>query len=237
MKNVFRTLTALTAALLMAVSASAVSPGATPAMFKKAEPIPVVAKGMIPLRVTSSLADFCKDTAPLFDGRTDTSVEVAIDEETVDSAFTLCTAVGIAQPLSAVAVITESGTNAQLNVRISGTNDSSQKEWTPLALSGPVVKTGDWTVLNLSEPENGWKDAERYAFYKIEFSFDAGTSFTFTECLLIRPDLGEPVLTYESVESVPVGQTPPIVPAYPEDAEPVLPRAISRGLLLPGFTK
>lgn len=242
MKNAIRILTAVAAALLMATAASAAS-AASPEPDKLAKPIPVVADGMAPLIVTSSVADFCPDTSVLFDGKADTSVEVSIDEESVDSVFTLKTATGLPEALSAVALITESRTNAELRVRIWGTNDSLEKEWTPLSFSLPVVKTGDWRILNLTEPEGGWKNAVKYAFYKIEFSFDVGTSFDFAECLLIRPELGEPRLSYGSAEVVEEGQTPPVIssPAEPAaEAEPearTLPRRLTRGLFWPGYTK
>lgn len=242
MKNAIRTLTALAAALLMATAASAAAE-----TDKQAKPLPVIADGMAPLTVTSSTSDFCEDTAVLFDGKTDTFTTLSIDEETVDKVFTLKTATGIPEALSGVALITKSSGGAEVNVRVWGTNDSLENEWTPLSfsLSKPIVKTGDWHVLNLAEPEDGWKNAEKYAFYKIELSLNAGTSVDFSECLLIRPDLGEPKLTYGSAEMVEEGQTPPVIvvsaPAEPEpEAEPaakVLPRHLSRGLFWPGYTK
>jgi len=238
MKNAIRTLTALAAALLMATAASAAAE-----TDKQAKPLPVIADGMAPLTVTSSTSDFCADTAVLFDGKADTFTALSIDEETVDKVFTLKTATGIPEALSAVALITKSDNGAELNVRIWGTNDSLEQEWTPLSfsLTKPIVQTGDWHVLNLAEPEGGWKNAVKYAFYKIELSLNAGTSADFSECFLIRPDLGEPKLAYESVEAVEEGQTPPVVavsvPAEPEPAASVLPRRLSRGLFWPGFTK
>ena len=235
MKTLFRTLTAAAAAFLMATSASAVFTDASPALLKQAEPIPVVAKGMAPVAVTSSVADFTADTSPLFDGKADTSVDVDLKGE--GTSVVLRAATGFPTALSAVALITSSENEAQLTVRIWGTNDSTEKEWTPLSFALPVVRTGDWRILNITEPEGGWEKAEKYAFYKIEFTSASETGFTFCECLLIRPDLGEPVLSYGSAEVVPVGQTPPVISSADKEPENILPRKISRGLFFPGFTK
>ena len=241
MKTVIRTLTAAAAALLMAVSASAAVPDVSPALLGKAEPIPVVAKGMAPIVVTTSVSDFCEDTSPLFDGKTDTAVKVAVSEE--KNAVTLRAATGgFPQALSAIALVTSSDNEAQLTVRVWGTNDSTEKDWTPLSFSLPVVRTGDWRILNITEPAGGWEKATKYAFYKIELSCDTEGGFTFGECLLIRPDLGEPLLSYGSAEIVQEGHTPPVISkpsktAPESEPAPSVPRRVSRGLFFPGFTK
>ena len=169
MKNAIRILSALAAAAVMATSASALCPGASPLLLKRAEPIPVIAKGMTVLPVTSSVSDSGEDTAVLFDNDTSTGIDAVSDEDGTVS-FTIRAAAGIPQTLSAVALVVSSPDEATVSCRIWGTNDSTEAEWTPLALHYPVIKTGEWRVLNLAEPEDGWSAAEKYAFYKIEIT-------------------------------------------------------------------
>ena len=237
MKNASRILTAVLLGALLAVSASAAETAA-----KVAEPIPVVADGMKPLAVTSSLADSGEDTAVLFDNDTATSLDLTFDEEAGTKTFTLRMAAGIPQPISAVALVTSSGEGGVLTIRIFGTNDSTEKEWTPLSFHAPVVKTGEWNIFNLTEPEGGWKNAEKFAFYRLEITLEEASSFTLSECLLIRPDLGEPELTYETVDAVEEGETPPVTaveaePAIADEEAPALPRRLRFGLFFPGIMK
>lgn len=235
MKNAVRILTAALAASLLATAASAqsISP-----LAKKAEPIPVVAEGMAPLSVTSSVSDFGDKTALIFDGDLETSVKATYGEEDETNVFTIRAATGIPQALSAFALVTKSEDRTRLTVRVFGTNDSTETEWTPLTLHPPVVKTGEWHVFNLTEPEGGWEKAEKYAFYRIEIEITEGRGFTLGECMLIRPDLGEPELAYGAVESVEPGQTPPIVAVEKEEAEkPENPVRYRFGLNFPGLRK
>lgn len=247
MKNASRILTAVLLGALLAVSATAAETSAETAA-KVAEPIPVVAEGMKPLPVTSSLADSGEDTAVLFDNDTATSLDLTFDEEAETKTFTLRMASGIPQPLSAVALVTSSGEGGVLTVRIWGTNDSTEKEWTPLSFHAPVVKTGEWNIFNLTEPEGGWQNAEKFAFYRLELTVEEASSFTLSECLLIRPDLGEPELVYETVDAVDEGQTPPVTaveaesaeetePAIADEEAPALPRRLRFGLFFPGIMK
>ena len=232
MKNVSRILTAALLGAFLAVSASAALPGA-----KQAEPIPLVPEGMKSLTVTSSLADSGEETGVLFDGDTATALELTFDEAAETKTFTLRMAAGIPQPLSAFALVTSSGEGAVLTVRIWGTNDSTEKEWTPLTLRSPVVKTGEWSVIALTEPEGGWKNAEKFAFYRIEITVEEASSFTFGECMLISPVLDEPELAYETVDVVEEGSTPPVTAVPGEDDVPALPRRLRFGLFFPGVMK
>ena len=237
MKNASRILTAVLLGALLAVSASAAETAA-----KVAEPIPVVADGMKALAVTSSLADSGENTAVLFDNDTASSLDLTFDEEAETKTFTLRMAAGIPQPLSAVALVTSSGEGAVLTVRLWGTNDSTEKEWTPLSFRAPVVKTGEWNIFNLTEPEGGWKNAEKFAFYRLEITVEEASSFTLSECLLIRPVTGEPELFYETVDAVEEGQTPPVTaaeaePAIADEEAPAMPRRLRFGLFFPGIMK
>ena len=228
MKKAIRALTAALLAVLLAAGASAALPG------RPAEPLPVVPDGMEPLTVTSSLADSGEETGVLFDGDTATALELTFDEAAGTKTFTLRMATGIPQPLSAFALVTDAGKGAVLNIRIWGTNDSTEKEWTPLSIHAPVVKTGEWNVFTLTEPEGGWQNAAKYAFYRLEITVEDDLSFTFGECRLIRPVTDEPELFYETVEVVEEGQTPPVAAA---EESPALPRRLRFGLFFPGIMK
>ncbi len=237
MKHTVRMLTAALCCALLAVTVSAQGTGAKPPVpDKTAEPIPVIAEGMTALPVTSSMADSGEDTAVLFDDDTTTGLVLTYDAESETKTFTLRTASGIPQALSSFALVTSSTEKTVLTVRVWGTNDSTEKEWTPLSMRSPVVRTGEWRIFHMTEPEGGWEKAEKYAFYRIELTAEEGGSFTFSECLLIRPVTGEPELFYETVDAVEEGQTPPVT-AVSVPVEPSAPRHARFGLFFPGIMK
>ena len=237
MKHTVRILTAIAAAALLTVSASAQGTGAKPPVQDKtAEPIPVIAEGMTALPVTSSIADSGEDTAVLFDHDTTTGLSLTYEAESETKTFTLRTASGIPQALSSFALVTSSGDGTMLTVRVWGTNDSTEKEWTPLTMRSPVTRTGEWRVFRMTEPEGGWEKAEKYAFYRIELTAEEGGSFTFSECLLIRPVTSAPELFYVTADVVEEGQTPPVA-AVSIPAEPSVLRRARFGLFFPGIMK
>lgn len=228
MKTTLRILCGILSALLLATAASAATPGML------AKPLTVVPDGMKVLPVTSSVSDDTEDTSVLFDGDAATGVTMTFDENSVTYTFTIRTATGLPSVLSAVALIGTAKEGNQMNFKVSGTNDNTEQTWNPIMLRSPVVAVDSWRVFNISEPDDGWKNAPRYSFYKIEISEAYGADFTITELLLISPDLGEAEMTYATVEVVEEGETPPIVPVQNENT---LPRKLRWGLFFPGFMK
>ena len=228
MKTTLRILCAALAAVLLCSAAYAQMP--PPSL--QAKPLPVIPDGMLALPVQSAVDENGQGVAVLFDGKVDTGVTVGEEKRS----FTLRTATGLPFVLSAFAAVTTAEKGTLLTVKVWGTNDNLENEWTPLTLTFPVVKTGDWRVFSLSKPEGGWGKAEKYAFYKIEISLTEGTEFTLSECLLIMPDLGEPLMTFGYAEVVEEGQTPPVVPVEETPAE-TLPRRLRFGLFYPGWMK
>ena len=241
-RNLIRIGAGLLAAAFLAVGAAAAetpAPTALPADAKLAEPIPVIPEGMLRLPVTSALAEDKSDLSVLFDGKADTGLTPTFAEGE-EAVFSFRTATGIAKILSGFAVITEGEEGTVLNVRVSGSNDgmADPADWTPIALRFPVVKTEGYNVFSAAEPEEGWKTAEKFAFYRFEFSVEEGTSFSISELLLIRPDTGEPEAYYAPVDEVKFGETPPVlyVPvAEPEPEKPAPHIDRSRfGIFYPG---
>ena len=228
MKKALRILCGILSAVLLATAASAATPGML------AKPLTVIPNGMKVLPVTSSTSDDTDDTSVLFDGDIETGVTMTFDENSVTYTFTIRTATGLPSVLSAVALVGNAKKGNQMTFKVAGTNDNTEQEWNPIILRAPVVEVDSWRVFNIAEPSDGWENAPRYSFYRIEITEVYGADFTISELLLITPDLGEAEMTYASVEVVEEGETPPIVPVQEEET---LPRKLRWGLFFPGFMK
>lgn len=137
--------------------------------------------GMDRVIVTSSYSpdsDGKIDTAPLFDHRTETGCMFDF-ADSESKTFTLYIGSRDSEIVNKFSGLFAGVEGTEVEIAFYATDNSELTEWTMLDVH-PLVKDGDWHVIEVENIEKG------YAFYRIDFTLLTGDSFGILELSLFR---------------------------------------------------
>ncbi len=224
-------ITAILAALMLAAAVSADDIAApetasapeilTAVDVSKEVPAVATVKGKYPSRVTTAVVDGVDSAAGIFDKKAETWLEVTFPEKTEESAKTVTVSTALQSPavIDHVAVMLSLPEGAEIEIKVSATNDTTKDEWKQIKVTSTEEKDG-FTVCKLE------KFARKYSFYRFELTLKNGNSFSLIELQPfgdktpnLRYDIkdGE-VLPGTMPELVPTDPTPEVknnIPSFP----------------------
>ncbi len=162
-------------------------------------------------RVTTALVETQAVAKNIFDGKSNTALEVAFPEEE-EKTVTVYTALQSPAVIDSFALMLKLPEKASVEIKVYASNDPEQKEWTDIKVLTPEEEdqtSAGFTTYKLE------KFVRKFSFYRFEFTLKDGNSFSIVE---LQP-FGEytPEMKYDIPDGeVEYGTIPPLVAAEEE---------------------
>lgn len=175
---------------------------------------PLVLDGLTQVEVTSADTNLGVDVANFFDSIAETKCKVTFPADAETKTFSIYTATKVPEAISDFAAIIEGEKGTVITIEVYATNDSLLLDWTPLVFSAESLET-DYAIFGLAD------NTTDYAFYRFDFTLEAGDYFEISELSLFEVTNDDPEMMYDIGDVVEEGEIPAVVPVEKDEAEAI----------------